>query len=86
MPTHAPRKFDLVGLTDIPPMLGIARQTARQWRTRGVLPDAQAVVSGAPVWERRTIIDWALETRRIDRTRASELRAEARAVEVGADA
>ncbi len=67
MPANRPRKFDLVGLTDIPPMLGIARQTARQWRQRGVLPEPQAVVSGNPVWERRTIIDWALETRRADR-------------------
>ena len=79
MPPRTPRTFDFVGLTDIPPMLGIARQTARQWRSRGVLPDPQAVVSGAPVWERRTIIDWALATRRIDRRRAQDLHAEARA-------
>ena len=85
MPPRPPRTFDLVGLTDIPDLLGIARQTARQWRTRGVLPEPQAVVSGSPVWERRTIIDWALETRRIDRTRASELRSAARTA-VGADA
>ena len=85
MPQHRARTFDLVGLTDLPDLLGIARQTARQWRTRGVLPEPQAVVSGSPVWERRTIIDWALETRRIDRSRARELRSAARAA-VGADA
>ncbi len=78
MPSDRPRTFDLVGLTDIPELLGIARQTARQWRTRGVLPEPQAVVSGSPAWERRTIIDWALETRRIDRNRASQLRAASR--------
>ncbi len=78
MPPNRPRTFDLVGLTDLPELLGIARQTARQWRTRGVLPEPQAVVSGSPVWERRTIIDWALETRRIDRSRASQLRAASR--------
>lgn len=86
MPTNAPRKFDLVGLADIPPMLGIARQTARQWRSRGILPEEQAVVSGTPAWERSTIIDWALETRRIDRGRATELRAAARAEQVAVDA
>ena len=79
MPPNPPRKLDLVGLPDIPQMLGTARQTARQWRTRGVLPEPQALVSGAPVWERRTIIDWALATHRIDRRRASELRAASRA-------
>ena len=78
MPPNRPRTFDLVGLTDIPELLGIARQTARQWRTRGVLPEPQAVVSSSPVWERRTIIDWALDTRRIDRNRASQLRAASR--------
>lgn len=78
MPSDRPRTFDLVGLTDIPELLGIARQTARQWRTRGALPEPQAVVSGSPVWERRTIIDWALETRRIDRNRASQLRVASR--------
>ncbi len=78
MPSDRPRTFDLVGLTDIPELLGIARQTARQWRTRGVLPEPQAVVSSSPVWERRTIIDWALDTRRIDRNRASQLRAASR--------
>jgi hypothetical protein len=31
------------------------------------------------VWERRTIIDWALATHRIDRRRAAELRSTARA-------
>ncbi len=78
MPPNRPRTYDLVGLTDLPELLGIARQTARQWRTRGVPPEPQAVVSGSPVWERRTIIDWALETRRVDCTRARQLRAASR--------
>ena len=68
------RKFDLVGLADIPPLLGIAQQTARQWRQRGLLPEEQAVVSGTPAWERTTIIDWALESGRIDEAVAKSLR------------
>lgn len=83
MPPKPPRTFDLVGLADIPPMLGIAQQTARQWRRRGILPEEQATVSGTPAWERRTIIEWALATHRIDRSRVRELRAAAR---VGVDA
>lgn len=75
MPKDPPHKFDLVGLADIPPTLGTAAQTARHCRSRGGLPQEQARVSGMPAWERTTVIDWALETRRIDRRRAAELRA-----------
>lgn len=54
-----------VGLTEIAEMLGVEAQTARNWRTRGVLPEPDWTVGGRPVWELRTIERWARQTGRM---------------------
>lgn len=54
-----------VGLLEIAERLGVRAQTARNWRTRGVLPAPAWVVSGMPAWEWTTIEEWARSTGRL---------------------
>ena len=49
---------DLLGLRDIARLLGVAQGTPQRWRTRGLLPDPEAVVAGRPVWRRGAILAW----------------------------
>jgi hypothetical protein len=57
---------DPVGLIEIADRLGVRRQTADMWRTRGVLPEPRWVVGGRPAWDWTTdIVPWAKETSRI---------------------
>ena len=59
-----PSQLDLVGLLEIADRLGVAHQTVRQWRRRGLLPAPSWVVSGVPIWEWTTIRTWAQTTGR----------------------
>lgn len=54
-----------VGVADLAARLGVEAQTARNWRTRGVLPAPDWTVSGSPVWRWATIEAWARETGRL---------------------
>lgn len=56
--------IDPVGLAEIAERLGVARKTASQWRTRGLLPDPTWTVSGAPAWDWPTVAEWAVRTGR----------------------
>jgi predicted site-specific integrase-resolvase len=58
-------QLELVGLVEIAERCGVARQTARQWRHRGLLPEPGWMVSGAPIWEWRTIEEWARSSGRV---------------------
>ena len=55
----------LVGVGDIAERLAVPRQTADNWRLRGVLPAPDWVISGRPVWEWTTIEQWADDTGRL---------------------
>lgn len=58
--------FEPVGLAEIATRLGVEPQTARNWRTRGVLPAPRWTVSGYPAWDwSRDIKPWARETGRL---------------------
>lgn len=56
---------DPVGLAEIAERLGVAGQTARNWRTRGLLPEPSWTVSGAPAWPWSEIRAWAKRTDRL---------------------
>lgn len=59
------RGRDPVTLDEIARRLHVEEGTARKWRTRGVLPAADAVVYSRPVWWWSTISAWAVETGRV---------------------
>lgn len=57
-----------VGLAEIAQRLGVSRQAAKNWRTRGTrepLPAPRWTVSGAPAWEWDEIEEWAKRTGRL---------------------
>jgi predicted DNA-binding transcriptional regulator AlpA len=54
-----------VGLAEIAARLGVTRQTADNWRTRGVLPEQRWTVGGRPAWAWSDIEAWAKETGRL---------------------
>lgn len=53
-----------VGLSDLPGLLGVAAQTPRRWRERGVLPDPDGHIGGSPWWWRNRIVAWHRQRRR----------------------
>jgi hypothetical protein len=56
---------DIVGIKEISQRLGVRQQTAGAWHHRGLLPEAEGTVSGAPAWRWVTIEQWARATGRI---------------------
>jgi hypothetical protein len=53
-----------VGLKEIGRMFGAAGHTPYQWKNRGVLPEADAPLSGNPAWRLPTIYQFAEDTGR----------------------
>lgn len=47
-----------VGILEISQRLRVKRATVQKWRTRGVLPLPEMIVSGQPAWWWSTIDDW----------------------------
>ena len=62
MPT---KNCDPVGSDDIAQRLGVASQTVKTWKLRGVLPPPTWTVSGRPAWNWPDIERWARETKRL---------------------
>lgn len=63
--TYAAIVADPVGLSEIADRLGVARQTAKQWKLRGLLPEPKWTVGGRPVWDWPAIERWARKTGRL---------------------
>jgi predicted site-specific integrase-resolvase len=63
--TYAPAVAEPVGLSDIANRLGVAHQTAKQWKLRGLLPEPRWTVSGRPAWEWKDVERWARKTGRL---------------------
>lgn len=61
-----PKNCDPVGSNDIAARLGVAEQTVKTWKQRGVLPPPSWTVSGRPAWNWPDIAKWARETKRLD--------------------
>jgi hypothetical protein len=53
-----------VGLEELAARLGVERDTADKWRTRGVLPQPTWRVGGRPAWRWAVIVQWVRETGR----------------------
>lgn len=59
-------KAQPVSIGEIADLLDVKRRTVHQWRSRRVLPEPDyGMVSGIPLWERETIIQWARECGRL---------------------
>lgn len=54
----------LVSYEEIATLLNVKKATVWRWRSTGVLPEPDGVISGQPLWQRERIIAWALETNR----------------------
>jgi len=67
-------KADPVGLAEIAERLGVQRQTAKDWKQRGLLPPPQWTVSRAPAWDWPDIEKWARRTGRLGDTGPRGLR------------
>jgi hypothetical protein len=66
--TNVAKKIDPVGLKEIADMAGVSSTrggTVYIWRSRGVLPDEDRLVSGNPVWDRKVIEKWLVDTGRV---------------------
>jgi hypothetical protein len=59
----------IVGEKEIATRLSVKDATVHQWRSRGLLPDAEGVVSGSPAWHWSTIERWAWSTGRMPHIR-----------------
>lgn len=55
-----------VGIREIADRLGVNRQSADNWKTRGVLPPPRWTVGGRPAWSwQHDIEPWARATGRL---------------------
>ena len=55
---------DPVGLQEIAARLGVAVETPKMWRKRGLLPPPRWTVAGRPAWPWEAILQWARDTGR----------------------
>lgn len=53
-----------MGIAEIAHMLGEDRRTVAQWRSRGQMPEPDALLAMGPVWREETIARWARDTGR----------------------
>lgn len=54
-----------VGVPELAERLGVKHTTPHTWMTRGVMPEADWIVSGNKAWRWGTILRWAGERGRI---------------------
>lgn len=56
----------LMGPKEVAEFLGVKRATVQQWSYRRVLPERDLTIGKMPVWNRDTIVQWAVATGRLD--------------------
>lgn len=54
----------LVGPHEVAALLGVKVATVHMWRSRGVMPEPDYVLSRVPIWRESVIRKWAKETGR----------------------
>src|SRR5215472_4976209 len=59
----------IIGEKEIAARLRVKETTVHQWRSRGLLPEPEGSVSGAPAWHWSTIERWAWTTGRMPELR-----------------
>lgn len=57
---------DPLGPKEVAEFLEVKRATVQQWTFRNVLPDGDYTINNMPAWERRTIVEWAVDTGRLE--------------------
>jgi hypothetical protein len=58
-------KPDIVDMEEVARRLGVKKETVRMWRYRDLLPEAEWMLNGQPVWRWATIRKWAQDTGRL---------------------
>ena len=56
---------EIMGAAEVAEWLGVTESAVRKMRQRGQLPIADAIVSRNPVWTRRTIERWGIDSGRL---------------------
>jgi hypothetical protein len=64
--------LDIVGPSEIATMLRVHPVTVSRWQRDGVLPPAEAELRRGPVWQRSSIVEWAVLTGREVENHAAE--------------
>lgn len=54
--------IDIMGPQEVAELLGVKAVTVRTWRSKGMMPDPDMIVSRVPIWTSGTIIRWAVQT------------------------
>lgn len=57
---------DPVGPAEIAQRLNVKPKTVHVWKVRGILPAPEWTLSGVPIWQWRTIQEWAKQTGRLE--------------------
>lgn len=52
-----------MGVTEVARRLDVTRQTVAQWRSRGQMPEPDALLAMGPVWREETIAAWLTHER-----------------------
>lgn len=55
---------EILGTTDIAKLLKVRPNTVRQWRVRGILPEADITLTRGQLWYQVNIVNWAMQTKR----------------------
>jgi len=56
--------LDIVGPSEIAEMLRVHPVTVDRWRRDGVMPPPEAELNRGPVWQKASIVEWAVLTGR----------------------
>lgn len=57
--------LDIMGPQEVADFVGVKEQTVRSWRTKGLLPEPDRMISRVPIWSAGRIIRWAVTTGRV---------------------
>jgi hypothetical protein len=57
--------IEILGTDEVAELLGVENQTVRLWKSKGIMPNPDWVISRVPIWTAGTIVRWAVKTGRL---------------------